>query len=189
MRSFIYIITIIALAACGQKHKGDTSNATVSNDALTGTWKSACSDDSTMTFVFNNGSVTATINAYSDADCKDLVMTVEAAGTYTLSGNSIDYTYQSVTATIVDQTTVDECNTEKCYNITNWTINQGRDVAGLPSSAADPTLTPARGGKLYQIFKVTGNSLQFGDNTAKGFEGDSPDTRPTQYESTLFIKN
>lgn len=181
-----FLMIAMLLVSCG-KEGGSSSLDAATVDPLDGTkWKSGCSDSTEYEMDFSGGVNMETITNYAETDCATPEATAIFKRSYSISSTNVDYTYLSLTITLLTQDGVDECNRTKCRGLT-WTLNVPQNVAGTPDT--DGTTMPKVSDKLYQIFKIDGNVLHFGDTTKNGEDGLSPDMRPKDLDITIpFIK-
>lgn len=183
MKTLILSIIIAGLYGCGSK--GNSGSDAASAPSLIGNWKSPCSDNSDVLMTYDDKTNTMRVSVYSD-DCKTLVAYVDSKRSYSLAGQNIDYAFQSVMMTVVDQTIVDDFNSSKAFGKDNWALNVPQDVAGL-SVDSTSSIYPKVGDKLFEIFKLSDSSLQFGD-TSGADNGSTVELRPTTFDPIVLKK-
>lgn len=185
MKTLILSIIIAGLYGCGSK--GDSNSDSASSLSLIGNWKSPCMGDAgDVEMNYDSKTSTLTASIYSDTGCQNKIMIFNEVRSYSISGENIDYTFQSVMLTIIDRTTVDNCNASQCFGKDNWALNVSQSVAGL---SVDSTSEPFNqiGSKLFQIFKLEGSGVQFGD-TSGADNGSTVELRPTTFDPIVLKK-
>ena len=184
-------LVVLILAAC--------SKATDSTDPIVGTWKATCvtvSSDTpygsmTETIAANN-TATMTSIAYSAAGCADSLknftvgLTVSwtkgAAVTGVDGAYNLDSTYSKVEFTIHTDALVSQFNTAGACG-GGWTKDVAKEIT---ATAASCTGFPKSGDKNYDIYKVDGTKLYFGDSSG-GKDGSTADKRPTALKTSLAL--
>lgn len=178
MKKLVLTAMFMGFVGCG--HKDDsTSSSSVSVNPLAGTkWRTECSDstENEVDFEGSNASVKAFV--YDDATCDTPKILTVAKRSYSVSGQNVDYTFESVKMTLLIDSDVDNCNQEKCYGSDGWVLGVEKDITG--KSEGD-TLINKAGDKLLNIFKIEGDVLHFGDTT-------KDDGRPTEFDTTTPFK-
>lgn len=184
MKKLVLTAMFIGFVGCG--HKEDSSSDSASVNPLAGTkWKTECLDSSIHEADFEGSSVHAKVTSYADSTCDTPTLMIDSKRAYSVSGEAIDYTYQSYTMTLLDAASVDGCNQDGCYGLKGWVLNVPQDVTGKTEG---DTVLNKNGDKFYNIFKVVGDVLSFGDTAKNGEEGDSVETRPKDFDSTKTFK-
>ncbi len=189
----VRLITLAACllaAACGSKDGDD--EAGYAGPVMEGVWKSGCADSSIATLTFKGTLSTLDVASYGEAACSTLLAKFSAVRTFEFVGavdgltnaHKVNYTYQSLGATLVDEDTVLDFNTKKYFGYDNWQINVPKDVAGKKASVddADSDAQPAVGFISYVILKAEDSNLTPGD-LATG-DGKTDAKRPKTLETT-----
>lgn len=150
--------------------------------------------------IFLETTLTYTNSVHANSTCSDEIFRVIESRSYSLSksiepGSSIkeiDYTTLKVSRITYKQEGiygVDYLNGFSAYGISDWKVNEEREVSGKsPGDPNEPEATsghPSNGDMLYQIFKIDGEKLFFGDNRT----GDSlsQSTRPNAILDSIFF--
>ena len=166
-----------------------TGNITV----LEGTWSKGCAynaddeDYSKEEIKFIGNSFTLSGSFYTDATCSSETMSTATTGTFSIgdsviltSGttvNKIDATMASSTLTLGVDDMVTAFNSMSLCGKNNWKKNVAVDVSNCQDLAGSS--------KVYDIFKIDGNKLIFGDDTTGDTESES--TRPTALDVNDFF--
>lgn len=167
-------------------------------DSLQGTWSSKCAADGSgnfniETFVFKPKNATYSIKTYKDASCTQKISTLDTYRNFKL-GNAVpglantrelDYDFKSVTMMYNDSAMVNQANQSKYYGLSDWGMNQPKEVAGLKqNNSAFPE--HSRGEKFFTIVEIENDKLLMGDY-ASG-KGVSADTRLSKIYDVPFYK-
>lgn len=185
MKKLVLTAMFLGFVGCGHKEDSSSSDSASVNPLAGTKWRTECIDSTENEVDFEGSSVDVKAFTYDDATCDTPKILTVAKRAYSVSGQNIDYTFTSVTMTLVVQSDVDNCNQEKCYGKDTWALNVAMDITG--KTEGDTVINKA-GDKLYNIFKVDGGVLHFGDTTKDGEEGGSLDTRPKDFDTTHPFK-
>jgi hypothetical protein len=184
MKKLVLTAMVLGFVGCG--HKEDSNSDSASVNPLAGTkWKTECLDSSIAQMLFEGLNNELVNTSYYDDTCDSPSVKISVKRAYSVSGQDIDYSTVSVSMTMLSESQVDGCNDSKCYGLDGWVLNVAKDVTGR---SQDEASLPKAGDKLYQIFKIDGGVLHFGDTTKGGQEGDSGANRPKDFEPTNFNK-
>ncbi len=188
-------ILAFSLGACGTKDddKGD--------DASTdGTWKSGCNHSestegsvttrstSDVTFVISGSSLKVSSLSYdSNQDkCVTALSSTASEATFTATGDSaavsgaqeITIKVSKTVTTPLTQGEVDEDNESKFCEATDWAINVPKDITTCGGST-----------EYFDLLKVDGNNLYFGDSDEEAHDGSTAAKRPVKLDINAFVKS
>lgn len=105
-------------------------------------------------------------------------------GEETTSGKNIDLVLSKVTQTNETQDWCDVNNMLKWYGYTDWNIGDEKDITGKCSQEKSCVIQqPAAGTEFFTVFTVNGSELSI--NTGLG---ETIDSRPTGFDTTVFVK-
>lgn len=181
-------ISLLALAGC--MHESDDAEKT----ALEGVWKIGCNYDAdddiyeTEELRFSGNGFSGNFVEFADASCSMKEYQFDISGS-TLIGseviltsgetvNKIDITFAKALVTLGTDDMVIGFNTESVCSNSNWQKNVAVDITNCAFFEMPE--------KIYDIFKIDGNNLKFGDESTG--DGDSDSTRPTQLDDTAYSK-
>lgn len=202
---FPILTSALALSSCGQKK----TNVTTTTSSLEGIWKDACTSDNETPPAYSReilsiqGSTAArSFEIYSDAACSNLTEGNKILFTFVAtegSANSkFDITITGAKAVVNTDDLVKTYNSTSAFGYNTWAKGVEMDVAGktnttttdTPNSSEKTSIGfPAGGEKVYDIFKVTGTNLVFGDCKGVANCTDSDSSRPTTLDAkSPFIK-
>ena len=183
-------LSVLLLSGCLHESSNDDSTSlnsklTGNQSVLEGTWSKGCAynaddeDYSKEAVTFSGNNFTISGSFYADASCSSETMSMVSKGTFAIgdsliltSGttvNKVDVTIVSNSLTLGMEDLVSEFNFYSVCGKNNWETNVAVDVTNCQDLSGP--------NKFYDIFKIDGNKLIFGDDTTGDTE--SENTRPT----------
>lgn len=184
MKTILFTTILMACISCGKK-EDSSSDAT---NPLSGTgWASSCTDKTITKDSFQADSMTRVVSVYADGNCTDLNYQIEMSRNYSVSGGNLDLTAKSTVLTMKDQDFLIEANTEKVYGKEDWELGVAKDISGLKVDGADTNPVPKVSDKRYQIFKIDGSKISYGD-TSGADDGLTSDKRPMNFDPIIFTR-
>jgi len=207
MRKFLFIFSIciisISIFISGCSNDSDSRSSDDSQDetvsVLEGSWASTYheNDNSEIEreiWTFEGDTITYVETRYENTGqpttASDAFLALTSTYSFTIgspvgdeNATEINYTVESITATPLTQDFADTLNTMAMGGISDWVVNEPRSIAGLNCNGE---LYHNTGYTYYNIFKINGNELYFGDENT----GDetSEDNRPTDLDSVVYSK-
>lgn len=163
----LFINTLVVLNACGKKETSQSPQTS----ALTGSWISICTADSSGEKIWNQVKITfaessfdSTKSTYTAAGCAADALDYgdRTTGTYSVSGENIDLKSLDMHALPATDKAV-ELFKSICANVT---FEKGKET----STKACPEIASSLGKTNYSSFKIESNVLTFavGDSTTDG---------------------
>lgn len=145
-------------------------------------------------FKFTGANVTRTTRLYAMANCADVeALTFEEFGEFTIhedqktsdSGIFVDFNFQKVELVMANQAGVVIANRIGVCNMTNWNINDRRDVTGAANEVTCYNTDVPR--QEFNVYRIdNGNTLYFGTKD----KSNSPDQRPSAIKADLkYVAN
>ncbi len=123
---------------------------------------------------------------YSDAHCEVPAYDFSFSGPYDLDTLSrfLNYAYTSIKLGALSEETVAKFNQEALCGITDWQINQAREVSGLNCGGQ---IIPEKGTRAFDIIRerATDDSVQLG-LIGETTDGLSPEKRPKEFEELSY---
>jgi hypothetical protein len=184
-------------AAGGGAGGGGAGGGTASAGAdLNGTWSTACFLTQNGTYaktvlVYNNLALNGAYQEYSDSACQTGYNTARWTGTATVGAEvstgvkKLDLAFSSFKNTPLTMTAAAGENQYMYCGITDWAANVEKDVLGKPCQG----FAIPQGGKSFDLYKVSGTTLKFGQN-AKISASPAEADRPTAIDDTrVFTRN
>jgi len=161
-RRLLLIGILLAAAGCSSDDPEAVATATLSNALLNGSWSTACLQTNPpliATVTFNNGEGSGEFSYFSDGACADVAMIETSTFTY------------SIGADVTVDGSVEGIRTATRIDITETTEG-----------------SPYKGNIEYDIYAIKDLiELYVGDSEGL-YDGTSASLRPTQLDSTVFIK-
>lgn len=165
-----------------------SSNAFGATDAAPVTFTTACqaSDNSTAdspeyttgTLTVNATTMSGTMNFFSDSTCTTASYSLVGSETFVIGGaasvsgaTKIDRTASSVVITPKSDAMVEFFNSSSFCGKTDWAASTAADVTTATCGAS------ANNSTLYDIFKIDGSSLQFGESGSGSSTDGSTDAK------------
>lgn len=195
MIKFISLICMtFALTQCGSS--SDPSSG--SSSELDGTWKGTCKADTSANeyswgrHVFDGSSYTYIDTTNKLDGCSSASRKVEYYSTYefeageTTNGKTkADFTLEMIKVTVYDEDTLDNFNSLELCDKGDWELKKSVEVTGKKCS--DDLVFDDEGTQYFDIYKITGDKLQFGDSSG-GLDSTSKAKRPTTLDSDKYTK-
>jgi hypothetical protein len=203
---------IVALALTGCQKEMDNirneADKAGTNAQLAGRWQN-CSETGTAwglvgiksqkTIMMFAGGTAKTVELYSEVGCPDAALVGDATYTGDVSvgnptgpeeANILDLNYRAVSLKISKQETLDTINNNPIVpgcGITDWKLNEARDVTAVAGDVNCPITKPAQ---VFDVVKTNGTELFFGLSEA-GHDKATPEARPVQIDRSpenKFVK-
>ncbi|MBT3236356.1 MAG: hypothetical protein HN353_10435 [Bdellovibrionales bacterium] len=144
--------------------------------ALKGVWRSACNNGVEYWMAYYHNAVAKMKYIYPDNNCAQSAdMYIEWNGPATIgevvsgSTKQLNHSYQNFYVKIFDTAMKDDFNTSSICGINSWTTGNDISVKGancdFSSIGIDSETFPSTYVQEFDIFNITGNSLQLGDIT------------------------
>lgn len=182
------LVMVIGILAAGCGNAPTTASCT---GVLCGTWVSAYTGSSAPyskhTFTVSSASEMTYLQAqYSNSTCTTpgganynytFTYSIGSAAPSPSGATQVDLTYVTLTETPVDAATVTNFNAGSVCGFSNWVLNTPKSLFG--SSCAS---TINAGTINYNIFQITGTTLQLGDESGAN-NGTTTALRPTALSS------
>lgn len=149
MKKLVLSLTILFLSACGIDNNRPATPKEFYYQ-LNGDWKGSCSLINgfyrIQNIKFEGYYVTFREDVYSDSTCSFILMNYELKANYALGANrdvliagSIEFLTRvnSVTATVLDPTTVASYNANNTCGYSDWSFNSPKDINGRTCEVGD----------------------------------------------------
>ncbi|MFK7852536.1 MAG: hypothetical protein AB8B79_00425 [Granulosicoccus sp.] len=175
-------ILVLSLVACSDDNE-DTPVQPNGNSALNGTWSAGCvvdgdGDGEVDTFTISGDTFQVRNETFfNDASCANArTVEINTSGTFLIgadvplatgaAASQVNINYQSASVTYFGTNIINNANSNQVCGINNW-------VDGVSQDATVCLELPAIS---YDVFRLDGNTLYFGDDSG---DGETPQTRPT----------
>jgi hypothetical protein len=199
LKIFAVVSLAILLVACGKDDdSGPSYTAPIST--MEGNWAKTCETEvgstgsQLETLSVENISFRSNYTFFSDSGCKtpsyEMRASFEILSSTGKTSNladvyDLDISLSRIVITPLSEEIVAAFNSEKAYGISNWTVNGATSVTGKTIEGTDDPQTVI-GSKYFDIFKVSGGTLNFGDSETG--DGDTAAARPKTLEAKAFNK-
>lgn len=192
---FTLLILMIALIfiACNAEEEEDKVTT-----ELEGTWTQSCKQEGQD---YRTGSMPSgntwslAYTSYSDSTCATKIVSVTLSTSFTIGNEvsgltgtkEIDMTFTAAQLTIHDDTEVASNNADGFYGYMDWVKDTPKDIFGKKYDGTDD---PDFGNPRYNIFRIDGSNLYFGDSDMCSSDCyTSAANRPTALDpDSVFIK-
>lgn len=194
------IVFASSLLGCGKKEANSAKSASSATE-LEGTWKLDCTatKDSqgevdgyvAATWEFKGAALTSTFSLYESTDktCGTAQLNIAAAAAFSIGAASavesgakeIDLRFTKREVTLYHADFVGSYNDMKYCGFDDWTSGVAKDIVNLKCSEDDSS------SQYFDIFKVEGTSLTWGDDDDDG-AGSTAADRPKKLDATQVFK-
>jgi hypothetical protein len=187
-----------------------SANVSEAENELNGTWKQSCGGDldssgavknfNTTEATYSDSKVNGKSTIYLDSECKDKALLMELTGVMDsgkilmqpAGAKNFDVTVSEMQITIFNSKTLDAYNGKSGGSAVcggGWTLGKNRKILKATCGADDETFKNSFE-KLYDIYKIEGDSLYTGFNDEKDptTDGSSPERRPKIFEKRAWTK-
>jgi hypothetical protein len=199
--ALLSVIAIAGLNACGADSSDDVVDAAknLKNEPkLQGKWTSECSAVGVLdtsgkaTYLFEPLRYEKTLMIYKDTNCSETLAVAQYKGEFLLGDGKdldagvtrINLTPKTLTLKANSEAGVNAMNLAKFCGVTDWKVNEERDVT---AGATDgKCLTEAIGREQFDVYSLKDEKLTFGSAYVTGAPNDNA-KRPTKLSDKALV--
>lgn len=161
-----------------------------SEASLQGVWERECFNRTLSREVFFENKVALQEIFNAEEDCTHAMSELVSAGTFAVSGEQMDFVFESVTLRPLGAAMAKTLNDAALCGFSGWKAGVAREITGLACDffgIGRKVQAPAKGDTRYGIYRIEGKNLYFGQLTPE-LNGKTPAKRPVEFDPRFYSK-